>query len=115
VTEIASDDNAKEEASTSKKLSQFSSAPVLKATSSSPGTSPTTALKDMEIDMDNFERKQSWLTVENKTILKIYAFLKKYLLMAIDYIIESLNKHSHDFRHVSHILAKEVLMHFDKI
>ena len=55
-------------------------------------------------------KRQSWATVENKKILKSYAFLKKYFLIGFDYVIEYLNKNSKDFRQVSHILAKEKII-----
>lgn len=56
------------------------------------------------------EKRQSWLTIENKTALKVFAFVKKYFLLTVDFIIDYFNKHSRDFRHVSHILSKEKLI-----
>jgi len=65
-------------------------------------------LKQMELtSLPEETKRQSWATVENKKILRAYAFLKKYFLIAFDYVLEYLNKHSKDFRQVSHILAKE--------
>ncbi len=56
------------------------------------------------------DNRQSWLTIENKNVLMANSFARKYFLIFVDYVIEYLNKHSKDFRHVSHILAKEKLI-----
>ena len=62
------------------------------------------------MELSQEQKRQSWLTIENKKILLCYNFLKKYLLIGFDFAIEYLNKHSKDFRHVSHILSKEKLI-----
>lgn len=51
-------------------------------------------------------KRQSWLTIENQTTLQILSVAKRGFAL-IDYIIEFFNKHSKDFRIVSHILSKE--------
>lgn len=56
------------------------------------------------------DNRQSWLTIENKTVLTVMDKAKTYLFIAIDFVIDYLNKHSKDFRHVSHILSKEKLI-----
>ena len=88
------------------KMALLASVPIIKHPPSVPKD-----LKEMDLsNLDNAEspdKRQSWLTVENKRVLSWYSFAKKYLLIAFDYIIEYLNKHSKDFRQVSHILAKE--------
>lgn len=54
--------------------------------------------------------RQSWLTIENKTVLTVMDKLMYYFLIALDFVIDYLNKYSKDFRHVSHILSKEKLI-----
>ena len=80
--------------------------------SSVPIVQSPSQLKQMDLTNVQLEppKRQSWLTVENKKILTSYAFLKKYFLIAFDFVIEYLNKHSKDFRQVSHILAKEKII-----
>lgn len=51
--------------------------------------------------------RQSWLTIENKTLLKIIEVVKKGLIIAFDVTIEYLNRNSRDYRHVSYILKNE--------
>lgn len=61
-------------------------------------------------DNGDGQNRQSWLTIENKTVLSVFDQVKKYFIIAVDATIEYLNKHSKDYRHVSHILAKEKLI-----
>jgi hypothetical protein len=63
--------------------------------------------KEKEAEMTN---RQSWLTIENKTMLSAFELFKKYSFIAIDFVIDYLNKHSKDYRQVSHILSKEKLI-----
>lgn len=67
----------------------------------------STALIVQSFNIPQVDKKQSWLTIENKTLLKIFSFLKKYFFLLLDFVTNYINKHSKDFRLVSHMLAKE--------
>lgn len=55
---------------------------------------------------DSDIKRESWLTIENQTTLQILSAAKKSFIL-VDYLIEYFNRHSKDFRIVSHILSKE--------
>ena len=54
--------------------------------------------------------KSSWLTIENKTMLKTRDVVRKYSVLLMDTVIEYFNHYSKDFRLVSHILTNEKLL-----
>jgi piezo-type mechanosensitive ion channel component 1/2 len=62
--------------------------------------------KDKKTDIETDERA-SWLKVEDEKVLEAKKTFEKYFFIATDFVINFLNRHSKDFRHVSHILAKE--------
>ncbi|CAF0761239.1 unnamed protein product, partial [Brachionus calyciflorus] len=57
--------------------------------------------------LKEIDKKQSWLTIENKKLLMLKFYLEKYFLIIFDYAIFYIDKHSKDFRLVSHMLIKE--------
>ena len=64
---------------------------------------------DEEIISDDQKRK-SWLTIENTTILSLLHYLEEKGFILTDLLIDYFNRHSKDFRIVSHILSKEKLI-----
>jgi hypothetical protein len=63
-----------------------------------------------EIDFEELENKKNRFIFENQTLVIITETIQKYFIIAFDYLIDYLNTHSRDFRHVSHILSKEKLI-----
>ncbi len=55
-------------------------------------------------------KRESWLTIENQTALNMFNVSKKGFFVVIDFVIEYFNKHSKEFRIVSHILSNEKLV-----
>ena len=61
-------------------------------------------------NLETQEKKTKFFILENQTLLMIVQTIQKYFIISFDYVIDYLNIHSKDFRHVSHILSKEKLI-----
>jgi len=61
-------------------------------------------------DTSEDDKRDSWLTIKNQTALNLISYLKEKGFFLTDLVIDFFNRHSKDFRIVSHILSKEKLI-----
>ena len=71
---------------------------------------PLIDIADTESGRARYERRQSWLTIENPNAITTISIASKCVSFVSNSIIGFFNSNSKDFRIVSHILSKEKLL-----